>query len=109
MSTTEHYGKSTTVSLPATVLSTTVGIGPYKGPCRYRGALGTSRPTTTAKARRPAPKPWPPKELALPDTIEAIVAGRANQQELLPDPIDDSREGRLTRLLGEPSMRGKRL
>ncbi len=92
MRTTEHYGKSTTVSLPATVLSTTVTAWPLIGANAYRSALGTSRRTTTEKARKPASEPWPPAAYALPSTLEAIEAGRAGQQEPPPNSIDDSPE-----------------
>ena len=96
MSTAEHYGKSTTANLAAGVLSTAVGIGPYKGPCRYRRALGTRRPTTTRKTKR---EPWPPPEFPLPSTREAIERGRLEPTRPAPD---DSREGRLARLTGQP-------
>ena len=62
----------------------------------------------TAAARRkaaapppPAPEPWPPPHLALPDTIEAIERGRPEPPAV---PPDDSREGRLARLLGTPGI-----
>jgi hypothetical protein len=66
MTTTGHYGKTTTVSLPARVPSTTVSTGPYKGPYRSRSALGAKRPTTTGKKKS---EPWPPPWAALPDSI----------------------------------------
>jgi hypothetical protein len=47
------------------------------------------------------PQPWPPAWAVLPYTIEAIEAGRARQQELFPQQVDDSREGRDMRNRGE--------
>jgi hypothetical protein len=49
MSTTEHYGKTTTASLPARVGSTTAGIVPYKGTCRCRSGPWPMTQSTTAK------------------------------------------------------------
>jgi hypothetical protein len=43
---------------------------------------------------------WPPVEHALPSTFEAIEAGRIEQQGLFQEPPDDSRAGRLARILG---------
>lgn len=43
-------------------------------------------------------KPWPPPGLALPDTIEEIQRGRSVQRGLFAR--DESREGRIDRLLG---------
>ena len=48
----------------------------------------------------PTPAPWPPAVYALPDTIDAIEAGRGDgQQRLFPDQGDDTRQGRLARLM----------
>ncbi len=48
---------------------------------------------------------WPPRALRLPDTTAAIEAGRQGQRSLLPpEPVDDSREARLARLLGIPGV-----
>jgi hypothetical protein len=61
-----------------------------------------------AKGRRKAkslPEPWPPAWAALPDTIEAIEAGRPGVQRSLFGP-DDSREGRLGRIMGSGIPRG---
>ena len=44
------------------------------------------------------PGGWIPPELLLPDTIEAIEAGRIDQRELFPEQPDDTRAGRLRRL-----------
>lgn len=58
---------------------------------------------TTHKQTRFSFKPpvpaWPPAELALPDTIEEIEAGRPPKQRSLLPPAD-LREARLQRLLG---------
>jgi hypothetical protein len=45
------------------------------------------------------PSTWPPAALALPDTVEEIEAGRPEQRRPLLPP-DDSKAGRLARLLG---------
>lgn len=42
---------------------------------------------------------WPPKELALPDTVERIEAGRVEQQERFEERPDDSRQARLQRIV----------
>ena len=45
---------------------------------------------------------WIPKAMQLPDSIEAIEAGRPpQQQQLFPKQPDDSRAGRLTRILAD--------
>ena len=49
--------------------------------------------------RRKRMTPWPPAELMLPDSIAEIERGRIAQKELFPP--DDSREGRLQRLLAD--------
>jgi hypothetical protein len=53
--------------------------------------------------------PWPPPELTLPDTVEAIEAGRhgpQRQAELFgPEPLDQSRAARLRRLGGDGMTR----
>ncbi len=51
------------------------------------------RKTTTAE-------PWPPLDMALPDTIEAIEAGRPEP----PAPCDHSRAAVLQRLLAIPGV-----
>jgi hypothetical protein len=43
------------------------------------------------KASKPKSEPWPPKELALPDSIEETERGKIKQRELVPEPRDDSR------------------
>ena len=44
---------------------------------------------------------WIPAWARLPDTVEAIEAGRQEQGQLFPpEPLDQSRAGRLARLLG---------
>ena len=52
------------------------------------------------KRTKPAPEPWPPVELRLPDSIEEIERGRPEprRQRTLFD--GDSRETWLTRLTG---------
>ncbi|MCG2685366.1 MAG: hypothetical protein L6306_17315, partial [Planctomycetales bacterium] len=58
---------------------------------------------------RPALAPWPPEWAALPDLEELERLSRPStgqrQRELFPEPPavarDDSRDGRLARLLGE--------
>jgi hypothetical protein len=108
MSTTEHYGKSTTASLPAWVQSTTARYGPYKGPTVCRGAHGLCREKTSLKVCRSGPKPsgpWPPAHLTLSDTLEGIEAGRVAQRSLFPPVPDDSKVGRLRRLLGTEKMK----
>ena len=52
-------------------------------------------------ARTTGAEPWPPADLALPDTIEAIEAGRIAQGELFDEQPDDSRAGRLARILAD--------
>ena len=64
-----------------------------------RCRLGTTR-SKNEKRGESIPEAWPPRDLALPDTIEGIEAGRRTQPELFPEPIDGSREGRMTRMLG---------
>jgi hypothetical protein len=59
-------------------------------PCKTRRIQGFRR----------HPEPWPPAGLRLPDTIEAIEAGRPGVQRSLFGP-DDSRGGRLARLLAD--------
>jgi hypothetical protein len=95
---------------------------PTLAPCRRRvdsthsprplykrgGRVSVCLPSKTSGSKNEKGGEWPPSDLRLPDTVEAIEAGRADQQQLLPDPIDDSREGRLARLLSGPNMRGKR-
>lgn len=47
--------------------------------------------------------PWPPIEFSLPnlDRLEEISRGEhVEQPEMFVEPIDDSREGRLRRILG---------
>lgn len=41
---------------------------------------------------------WPPADLALPDTLEGIEAGRFEQRGLFGEEPDDSRAGRLRRI-----------
>jgi hypothetical protein len=61
-----------------------------------------TKPQRTREKRgfRHHAEPWPPAELQLPDTIERIEAGRPGGQRSLFGP-DDSREGRLARMVGE--------
>ncbi len=48
------------------------------------------------------PAPWPPAEYRLPDDLDEIEAGRPPRQlPLLAEPADDSRQGRLARLLAD--------
>lgn len=58
----------------------------------------TKRSSTVARKSR-TPEPWPPRDLALPDSIEAIEAGRVEQRRLFDEQPDDSRAGRLARIL----------
>ena len=54
--------------------------------------------------KKPGAEPWPPAELALPDTIEEIEAGRPPKQRSLLPPAD-LREAKLDRLLADvPSV-----
>ena len=49
------------------------------------------------------PKPassWFPPHALLPDSVEEIEQGKHRQAELFPEPLDHSKAGRLTRLLG---------
>ena len=63
--------------------------------------LSTSaRPTR----RRATAEPWPPAEYRLPDTIEEIERGRIVQGGLFPEPVDDTRNGRTQRLLGQGGL-----
>ena len=51
------------------------------------------------------PEPWPPAEYALPDALDEIEQGRRIQQQLFDEPVDDSRAGRLARILaGVPGV-----
>jgi len=60
---------------------------------------GVFRMVWSKRKKKPLDQ-WPPAELALPDTIEEIERGRRiEHQELFQEPPDDSREGRLRRLL----------
>jgi len=43
---------------------------------------------------------WPPAELALPNDLHEIERGRIGQRVLPAEQPDDSRRGRLARLLG---------
>jgi len=62
-------------------------------------------PASRRKAALPAPEPWPPMEYRLPDTIARIEVGRPEQQQLMDEPVDDSRAGRLARILaGVPGV-----
>ncbi len=70
-----------------------------KPPADKRLSFQKHRPTRTAKP----PEPWPPPAYALPSTDAAIEAGRQQQAELFPEPADDSRQGRLRRLIGDTS------
>jgi hypothetical protein len=53
---------------------------------------------TTSKPKA-LPEPWPPPKLRLPATIAAIERGKIGQRQLFPERRDDSRAGRLARLL----------
>jgi hypothetical protein len=67
----------------------------------------TRRRTTSTRRKAGKPEPWPPADLALPDTLDAIEQGRGGDQA---GPADDSREGRLRRLAGTgptPTPAGK--
>lgn len=44
-------------------------------------------------------EPWPPLDLALPDTIEEIERGRIKQRSLFTEQRDQSKAGRIARLL----------
>ena len=56
------------------------------------------------KKRKRIMHPWPPAELLLPDSIEEIERGRPPKQQSLFEP-DDSREGRVRRLLAKRASR----
>lgn len=72
------------------------------------GGTGVLRSKTQCSITHTAGKPsrriktacstWPPKELRLPDSVEAIERGRPAKQRSLLQP-DDSRAGRIARLL----------
>ena len=52
-----------------------------------------------ANVKHNLPEPWPPAAYALPDTTEAIERGRIVQGKLIAERLDDTRAGRLRRIL----------
>jgi len=76
------------------------GIFPVKGIPPTTTARAAARQTRNARIVPSIVEPWPPLEYALPSTIEEIEAGRIEQRELFQKPPDDSRKGRMRRLLG---------
>ena len=66
--------------------------------------VAASRRTTTVRHKNKTPEPWPPADLSLPSTIEAIEQGREQQRGLFDERSDDTRAGRLARLLTVPGM-----
>jgi hypothetical protein len=68
------------------------GIFPVKGIPPTATARAAARQTKTARIAPSIPEPWPPDDLALPDTIEEIEAGHFDGQRQLP--ADDGRAGR---------------
>jgi hypothetical protein len=68
-------------------------------PAAYAIKVGCCAETVRWKAES-LPEPWPPADLALPSTIEGIEAGRQQREQPTEQP-DDSRVGRLARLLGD--------
>ncbi len=65
---------------------------------------GCPTATIRRKAKSP-PEPWPPAEYALPDSSEGIEAGRQGQRRLFVEAPDDSRAGRVARILaGVPGV-----
>ena len=93
-------------------LAAVVPGGGTKALCNRASCSTTTTPrrstkeSSTANRKSKTPKPWPPPELALADTIEEIEAGRHGEQQRTLLPPDDSREGRLARLAGGRIPRG---
>jgi len=80
-------------------------VAPCSGRCYSplcnRGVAASHR--TTAPLHRTAP--WPPAEYALPDALDEIEQGQRTQRELFPEQADDTRAGRLARILaGVPGV-----
>ncbi len=68
--------------------------------CNRAGRLCVCVPAKASESKNEKRGEWPPREYALPATVEAIEAGRQSQGVLFIEAVDDSRTGRLARLMG---------
>ena len=66
---------------------------------------GQLRFTIKGKTPKPAPPPWPPADMQLPNDLDQIEAGRPQTHTT---PAADTREARASRLLSKPQGRAPR-